>query len=411
MIIPDRQGGIPLKEGRSREQPRARRLCALQERLQQAGLHAALLSHPRDVYYYAGTGQPCNLWVPAEGPPVLFARRVEELVRASTWVERVLSAGSYGQMQRHLEALGLLPPWGAAVGLEMDVLPAALAEGFRRAFPGIHLANISALVLQQRAVKDPGEVAAIRQAAELWEHAHAAVLAALRPGVPEFAVAAALEAAVRKAGGEGAIWFRRWDACLPGGGLVASGANLWTISGHAMTVTGTGMGPSLPWGASRRLLEPGDLVVVDYGVCRDAYHADMARTYCVGRPGPAQRDLWNRLLDLHLQVIEGVRPGVTGAELYARAQALAAEAGHGDHFMGYGANQGRYIGHAIGLEMDEFPVLAPGEEWPLPPGAVVTLEPKLIVPGVGAVMVEDDILVTETGCEVLGRVGRELFSV
>jgi Xaa-Pro dipeptidase len=347
--------------------------------------------------------------VPDEGDPILFTRRVHELTQKTTWIERTISAGGFGEMSRALADLELSLPSGAVLGVEQDVLPYRLVESLKKNLEGVRLGNVSPTVLQQRLVKDEEEVALIRKAVELWEKGHEAIMETLAVGVAEYEVAAAMEYAARRGGGDGMVWPRRWDSHLPAGGIVASGPNAWVVSGEAMTVTGVGLSQALPWGPSSRRLEAGDLVVVDFTLSYKGYHCDMTRTYCVGNPNREQRELWERLLDLHLQVVDEVRPGVTGEELYLVAQGLAEDLGLIDNFMGVGSERGSYIGHSIGLELDEWPVLGAGYREPLPVGAVITIEPKFMVPGQGAVMVEDDIVVTPSGHEVISTLERNLF--
>jgi Xaa-Pro dipeptidase len=386
-----------------------KRLEQLQASLREMGWQAALVMQPRDLYYYAGTAQPANLWVPDEGDPVLFTRRVHELTREATWIDRTVSAGGFGEMSRALDDLGLSLPQGAVLGVEQDVLPYRLVESLKKRLEGVRLENVSPTVLRQRLVKDDGELARIRKAVELWKRGHEAIMQILAVGVAEYEVAAAMENAARLGGGDGMVWPRRWDSFLPAGGIVASGPNAWVVSGEAMTVTGVGLNQGLPWGPSSRRLEGGDLVVVDFTLSYEGYHCDVTRTYCVGEPSQEQRDLWERLLELHLRVVDQVRPGVTGEELYLSARGLAEEAGLIDNFMGVGSERGSYIGHSIGLEVDEWPVLGAGYDEPLPVGAVITIEPKFMVPGLGGVMVEDDLVVTPGGHEVISTLERKLF--
>jgi Xaa-Pro dipeptidase len=386
-----------------------KRLEQLQASLREMGWQAALVMQPRDLYYYAGTAQPANLWVPDEGDPVLFTRRVHELTREATWIDRTVSAGGFGEMSRALDDLGLSLPQGAVLGVEQDVLPYRLVESLKKRLEGVRLENVSPTVLRQRLVKDDGELARIRKAVELWKRGHEAIMEILAVGVAEYEVAAAMENAARLGGGDGMVWPRRWDSFLPAGGIVASGPNAWVVSGEAMTVTGVGLNQGLPWGPSSRRLEAGDLVVVDFTLSYKGYHCDVTRTYCVGEPSQEQRDLWERLLELHLRVVDQVRPGVTGEELYLSARGLAEEAGLIDNFMGVGSERGSYIGHSIGLEVDEWPVLGAGYDEPLPVGAVITIEPKFMVPGLGGVMVEDDLVVTPGGHEVISTLERKLF--
>jgi Xaa-Pro dipeptidase len=386
-----------------------KRLEQLQANLRDKGWQAALVMQPRDLYYYAGTAQPANLWVPDEGDPVLFTRRVHKLAQESTWIRRTVSAGGFGEMSRALADLELSLPPGAVLGIEQDVLPYRLVESLKKNLEGVKLENLSPIVLKQRLVKDDEELACIRKAVELWEKGHEAIMETLAVGVAEYEVAATMEYAARRGGGDGMVWPRRWDSHLPAGGIVASGPNAWVVSGEAMTVTGVGLSQALPWGPSSRRLEAGDLVVVDFTLSYEGYHCDMTRTYCVGAPNQEQMNLWERLLELHLQVVDEVRPGVTGEDLYLVAKRLAEDMGLIDNFMGVGSERGSYIGHSIGLELDEWPVLGAGYHEPLPVGAVITIEPKFMVPGQGAVMVEDDIVVTPSGHEVIGTLERELF--
>lgn len=398
-----------MTHGSTHSQVYRKRLEQLQANLRHKGWQAALVMQPRDLYYYAGTAQPANLWVPDEGDPVLFTRRVHKLAQEATWIDLTVSASGFGEMSRALADLDLSLPSDAILGVEQDVLPYRLVEGLKKNLEGVTLENLSPLVLKQRLVKDDEELARIRKAVELWEKGHEAIMETLAAGVAEYEVAAAMENAARRGGGDGMVWPRRWDSYLPAGGIVASGPNTWEVSGEAMTVTGVGLSQALPWGPSSRRLEAGDLVVVDFALSYEGYHCDMTRTYCVGDPSQEQRDLWERLLQLHLQVVDRVRPGVTGEELYLVARGLAEDTGLIYNFMGVGSERGSYIGHSIGLEVDEWPVLGAGYREPLPVGAVITIEPKFMVPGQGAVMVEDDIVVTPSGHEVISTLERELF--
>lgn len=387
------------------------RVQRLQEGLESREWQAALIMQPRDLYYYAGTAQPANLWVPARGTPILFTRRAHALAREATWIDHTVAAADFAEVRRVLLDSGTLLSSGGVIGVEQDVVPYRMLVKLQQEFPEAQLANVSPLILRGRLVKTEEEVANMREAVELWKKGHEAIMEAAGPGVREHEVAAAMEHAARMGGGDGTVWQRRWDADLPAGGIVASGPNAWKVSGQAMTVTGVGLSQALPWGPSSRSLEEGDLMVVDFDIAYKGYHCDITRTYCIGEPSDYQEDLWNWLLELHLQVVDAIRPGVTGEELYVLASRLAERAGFSENFMGVGAERGAYIGHSIGLELDELPVLGPGSHDPLPEGAVVTVEPKFMIPEVGAVMVEDDILVTKGGNEVISTLDRELFSI
>jgi len=371
----------------------------------EAGMAAVLVMQPTDVYYLAGTGQPCNLLVTPGREPVLFARRYLELARRASRVERVLEGAGFSAVAREAQ-LGEGP-----LGMELDVLPAGLVDRARKAFSEREIVDCSGLLLAQRAVKDAEEVEAMRASVALFGALHEAMAAHLRPGVAEHELAAELVRGLRRAGHEGVIFQRRWDARLPAEGALASGDNLTTMSRGPITVTGVGLSEAFPMGASKRRLERGDLVNVDLGLNLAGYHGDIARTYAVGELPDGIAPLATACREIQDVALAAIRPGVSSESVYDAALAAARRLGVEDSFMGYGELKGPYIGHGIGLELDEPPVLGPGVDTPLEAGMVLAVEPKLISPAFGAVNIEDDVVVTADGCELLGDLPRSVFVV
>jgi Xaa-Pro aminopeptidase len=361
-----------------------------------AGLAGALVMHPVSVYYLAGTGQPCNLLVRPGHEPILFARRYIERVRAATHVERVLEGAGFTAIAREAQIDGPL-------GMELDVLPAALVERARRGWPEI--ADCSGLLWDLRAVKDADEVAAMRESVRMFDALHATMLEHLRPGITELELAGELERGLRRSGHEGVTFQRRWDAKMAIEGALASGENLAEMSRGPFTVTGVGLSEAFPMGASRRAIGRGDLVLVDLGLNRAGYHADMARTYAVEQLPDGIAELAAICRELQDVAFGAIRPGVPAESVYEATRDAAQRLGVGDVFQGGGP----YIGHAIGLELDEPPVLGPRDATPLREGMILAVEPKLISRDFGAVNIEDDVVVTADGREILGDLPRALF--
>ena len=371
------------------------RIDAFAAALSDAGMAAALIMNPPDVYYLSGTGQPANLLVIPGSEPILFSRRYHELARAGTHVERVLEGASF-------RAVAEQAPDGL-IGMELDKLPAALVE---RA-PFAEIVDCAPLLLAQRAVKDAEEIERMRESVQLFDAVHAAMCEFIRPGIAEHELAGEVERALRRAGHDGVVFQRRWDAKLAMEGAIASGENLATISRGPITVTGVGLSEAFPMGASRRELRHGDLVNIDLGLNRAGYHGDMARTYAVGELPDGVAELAGKCRALQDVALAAIRPGVPAHTVYDAAREAALRLGVEDVFQGGGP----YIGHSIGLELDEPPVLGPGIETPIEAGMVLAVEPKLISPAFGAVNIEDDVVVTADGCEVLGDLPRSLFVV
>ncbi len=229
-----------------------------------------------------------------------------------------------------------------------------------------------------RWVKDPPEVDRIRRAAQVADAAFQHILGFLRPGVSERDVATELEFFMRRHGAEREAF----------SSIVASGAR-----------------SSLPHGrASDKLLAAGDFVTVDFGAVVDGYHSDCTRTVVLGRATDRQREIYDLVLRAQTGALQGLRPGLTGKDADALARQIIADAGHGEHF-------GHGLGHGVGLAIHEGPTLSPREEAVLQAGMVVTVEPGVYLPGWGGVRIEDLVVLTPDGCEVLTRAPKQLVEL
>jgi Xaa-Pro aminopeptidase len=382
------------------------RLADFAAGLADANVDAAVLPNYVDLTYFTGTGQPMNLFVPAGRPEEarVFVRRAAGFARQEIGLpdDRVRAGG----LSALAEAVGDVD----TVGLPRDVIPATLDERLAATLSAEPV-NVSDLILDCRAVKDDDEVELIRTAAELYEYAAEAIRDRAAPGVTEKEVAAAVSERLISAGMDDHVVFRGWNWRLPASGLIAAGDSLPLISGHAMTVTGTGTARSMPWGPSRRPLERGDFIVADLALNYAGYHGDVARTFVVGEASDAQRDWFETTLAIHAAARNAIEPGVPAEEPYLAARDRAAEAGVDDSLCGYAEMQAPYVGHSIGLEADEEPTLVAGNDTEIETGMVLTVEPKLIHPDRGAVMIEDDYLVTDDGVDRLSTVPQELFEI
>jgi len=365
--------------------------------LGEAGLAGALVMHPVSVYHLAGTGQPANLLVVPGEEPVLYARRYADLARRSSRVADVREGAGFSAID--------LPDLDGPLGMELDVLPASLVASAQRRLGEV--ADCSDALWAVRMVKDAGEIEAMRESVALFDALHEAMCEHLRPGITELELSAELARALRRAGHDGVVWQHRWDAKLAMEGHVVSGEHLSTMSRGPITVTGVGLAEAFPMGASRREIRHGDVVLVDLGLNKAGYHGDMARCYAVGEASDEMRRLAGICRELEDVALEAIRPGVTAGSVYDATLAAARRLGVEDSFQGGGP----YIGHGIGLELDEPPVLGPGVATPLQEGMILTVEPKLISPDFGAVNIEDDVVVTADGCEILGDLPRALFVV
>ena len=386
------------------------RIKVLQKKLAEGGIDAALLIYSRDVLYYTGTAQPSCLLV-TPGDYTLYIRSGLDFA-----VQDVFIGREKIREERRLEkilagALSRLAGKPGKIGSELDILTAEQFEALRKACPGVDFVNISPVTLEQRKVKEPGEIERLRRACDAVHAGHEAILSSLREGVTELELAAAVENAHRLAGHEG-IFFIRLPDFFMSRGPIGAGPNLLRNSGVVYTITGVGMSPAVPAGPSRRPIGPGETVIVDIPTLVEGYHADQTRTYCIGKAGQAIHALYDDLQAIADHLIGAIRPGMRGCDVYQLAQQKADGLGRSAEFMSFGKGKAsRIIGHGIGLELNEPPILSGFDSSLIPEGCVVALDMHMMADGGGVVKLEDMIHVGSGGNEILTKSPRQLFEI
>ena len=387
-----------------------RRIKALHAEIRKGGLDAAFLVYSRDVLYYTGTAQPSCLVVTPDDY-TLYVRSGLEFALQDVFIDREKLAE-----ERRLEKIlaGTLSRLGGkpgTIGTELDILTAEQFDSLAKACPGVNFVNISPVTLEQRKVKEPGEIDRLRRACETIHAGHEAVLASLREGITELELAAAVENAHRLAGHEG-IFFIRLPDFFMSRGPIGAGPNLARVSGVVYTITGVGMSPAVPAGPSRRAIGRGETVIVDIPTLVEGYHADQTRTYCIGKAGKAIHALYDDLQAVADHLIGAIRPGMRGCDVYHLAKQKADGMGRSAEFMSFGKGRSsRIIGHGIGLELNEPPILSGFDSSLIPEGCVVALDMHMMTERGEVVKLEDMIHVGNGGSEILTKTPRRLFEV
>jgi Xaa-Pro dipeptidase len=372
------------------------RIHRFQRYLREDGIGAAVLVQNVDRFYFTGTMQAGFVVVPHAGEALLCVRRDPERAAAESPLP-VRTLASVRELPAQVrEALGEIP---SPLGLETDVLPVTQAERIRALFPGVDVVSATRALMMTRAIKSPHEIAHIRQAARTVAEVVERVPEILVDGMPEVELAARIEWELRQRGHGGFTRMRGFNQEMFFGHVMAGRSAAAPTFLDAPT-GGEGLGPALPQGAGSRPIRKGDPVVVDLvGNCQ-GYLCDQTRTFSLG---PAPRlliEAHRATLRIMHQVIEEARPGAPAGSLFETARAAAGATPFADQFLG-DRHKVSFVGHGIGLEVDEYPFLASGFEIPLEAGMVFALEPKLIFPDWGVVGVEDTFLVTDAGVERL----------
>jgi len=389
------------------------RIGLLQQRMQQeAKLAGCLISQNVGIYYYTGSAQTGYLFVPAQGSATYYVKRSVDRAGNESRV-KVKELGSIRRFGGMLAAdyPGLFADGARpAIGADLDVLPAQTYLRLTEAVPAASWVDASSMLRSLRSIKDPGEIASIERAAAAAAAALEAGLSSLSEGMTELALLTAIERELRLRGHAGLMRMRGYNQEIATG-MVAAGEAAAEPTCFDGPAGGRGLSPAVPQSASMRPIGRGEPILLDIGCCIDGYVIDQTRTAVIGTLSPSLRFAYDTSVSLLRKTEELLRPGAVPEQLYAQALAMAEEAGLAEHFMGYGRDQVKFLGHGIGLEIDEWPVLARGFREPLQPGMVIAVEPKFTFPGEGVVGIENTYLITEDGCRALTRSPERLFVV
>lgn len=371
-----------------------RRVAAFQGLLREKPLDGALLCHPVDLFYFTGTAQIATLWVPSEGTPRLWVERSLERARRESPLEEILPHPGPQELGRLLS-----DKIGSAVGLEMDVLPAREFLRIQRSMPGTRLEDATALVRRVRQTKSPFELGFMRQAARLHAEVFAEIPQMIRESRREIELSARIESALRCREHQGLVRIRRWNQDLYYGPVV-SGESACTPTPFDGPVGALGLFPALPQGAGRKKLERNEPILVDLVFGYNGYFVDKTRTFALGSLSEEWIEAYGLCRAIQDEIVHKLKPGKPCKDVYKEV-VRAFEGSHPfwPYFMGCGDNKVPFLGHGVGLELDEWPVLAPGFAEPLRPGMTLAIEPKFFPPGKGGIGLENTYLVTEQGVE------------
>ncbi len=356
------------------------RIRMLQQAMARQALDALLVTQMPDIRYLCGFTGSSGAFCASGKKAVLFTdgRYTQQARQEVSEARVVIANGSALAAAADAAFAG-----GARIGFDDTHLTVAQLQALKRQLRagkahGTKLIASGDLVRVLRMRKDRSEIAAITAAVQLASSLFPVALKTIRPGIPEFEVAARLEYAARRAGAAG----MSFD-----------------------TIVASGKRSALPHGAasSARLPSSG-FVVLDFGVILAGYCSDMTRTVSMGRPNGKLRALYDAVLEAQLAAIAAVRPGTPVSEVDEAARVVLRKAKLAKYFT-------HSTGHGVGLEIHESPRIGAGQKQPLEAGMIITIEPGVYIPGLAGVRIEDMVAVTATGCRVLTPTSKELIVI
>ena len=388
----------------------ANRTAKLQALLRESGVDAAIIRQNADLFYFTGAVQDSHLIMPSSGEPVLLVRRSIERAVDLSPIRRVIPITSLGELAKAaFDACGAREP--QTLGFELDVLPVNTFSLYsKKIFPNQQIVDISGLIRQVRMIKSEWEIQMLKGAASISKLMAESVPALLKPGVSEFDLCAELECMSRKAGNYGMLRCRTFNMDMLFA-HVLSGPNGAVPSYADAPSGGPGISPAFGQGSDHKKILPGEIVSVDATVVKNGYANDQTRNFCIGRPPARLAEAYEFVRSAHMRLRGVAGPGAVTGELHEAVWQWAEEEGWAQWFMGCQDPRVTFVGHGVGVEVDEFPFIAERQKLELRKGMVFAFEPKVVIPGEGIAGLENTYLVTSSGIESLNEATEDLVVV
>lgn len=359
----------------------------LRRRMEATGIDTVIVMQNADLFYFTGSVQSGVFLLPLSGEPLYLVRHHQGRARMESGLRTVLPVDSLQEIPRLAADFGISPP--GCIGLELDVLPVMLHERIRSLYPAARIVDASTIIRETRMIKSAYEIHALMDAALQADRVHRAACGLIREGMTDLELASALESVARLAGHPGFVRVRSFNGELVFG-QVFSGGDSAAPSSAGAPLGGMGVTPAFPQGASYNRIERNTPVVVRCSGSVDGYFVDQTRIFVVGTLEARLSRAYSAMLEIQ-ERMEALAPEhPTWGELYEESFRVAHDRGFGDSFMGVPGSPSPFIGHGIGIEIDEFPTFGPGlHHRTIEPGMAWAFEPTVIIPGSGAVGIKN----------------------
>ncbi|WP_455628315.1 M24 family metallopeptidase [Parabacteroides chinchillae] len=374
----------------------------IQQAMQKTEADGCLLSVDVNLYYTTGRIYSGYFYIPAEGTPWFFVKRPNGLSG-----DNVVYIRKPEQITETFAKQGLKMP--GKLLLEADELTYNDFVRLQSVFNPKETGNATTLMRTLRMIKTPREISQFRISAQNHVATYAEIPECFHPGMTDLELQYEIEKRMRKNGSIGL--FRAFGANMDiFMGSILAGENAEVPSPFDFALGGAGMDASCPLGANGTVLKEGTAIMVDMAGNYTPYMTDMTRVFSVGKLTDLAYRAHQAALTIQNKIESNAKPGTACADLYNAAMEIVEKEGLSPYFMGT-KQQAKFVGHGIGIQINELPVLTPRSKEELAPNMVFALEPKFVIPGVGAVGIENSFLVTDTGIEKLTRCNEEIIEL
>lgn len=382
------------------------RIHTLKTHMEGAGVQAILLTHKPDIYYFSGTAQDCYLYVCLDRDPLLFVKRYLPRANLESSIKDILPIRSVKEIPlKILDAHQKLP---STLGLAFDVVPVREYQFYKGLFKGTHFVDGTPLVEACRQIKSMYEIQQMEAVAQVSKMTFDFMAQTLAPGISEMEFCGQVEAFSRRCGHTGKLQMRHYRSEGFSFHLM-SGKSGGLAGGLDSPVCGTGSCTAYPFGAGPKLICENEPVLIDLGTMVRGYHIDESRMFVLGKMEPIAMAASLAAMEILNFIQEAMIPGAVIGDVFDTSVRAAHKMGYELEYLGLPHLKSRFVGHGIGLELVENPILAKGRSTRLAPGMVFAVEPKFIFKDRFAAGIESVILVTETGSRFLSQTEHRVF--
>jgi Xaa-Pro dipeptidase len=384
-----------------------RRILRIQKELQESGIDGLFVVQRVDLFYFSGTAQNGFLYVPAQGEPLLCIKKYMPRARKETPLKNLIEIGSIKEVPGLIaDVYGHMPK---VMGFELDVVPVRDFIFYQSLFPDQKSVDGSTLILKTRTIKSLWEIDMMEKAAELSFETFEYIKRAIQPGFSEIEFAGMIETFSRKMGHGAGLRVRDYQTeGYPW--HVLSGRSGGMVGLLDSPASGEGTSAAFPCGAGKKRLAKNEPIMIDFGTVLNGYHLDETRMFVMGSMQDRALNACRAAIEIHNAVLEKVKPGITSNELFEYAEGLANSLGYAETYLGPPDLKVTFVGHGVGLELIEPPLIAKNREEPLEPGMTIALEPKIVFKNEFIAGIESVFRVTESGSQLITKVPGEIFS-
>ncbi len=382
------------------------RISRIQTELQEKEIDGLFIVQRMDLFYFSGTAQNGFLYIPAEGDPLLFIKKYMPRAKNESSIKDIIEIKSIKEVPRLIaDVYKGLPQ---CLGFELDVVPVNDFNFYRGLFPDKTYVDGSPLIRKIRMIKSPWEIDQMKATAEVSCQTFEYARDNIRSGYTEMEFASMFETFARKLGHGGKLRVRDYQTeGYPW--HVLSGKSGGMVGLLDSPSSGQGTSAAFPCGAGNKKLAPDEPVMMDFNCVLNGYHFDETRMLAIESMPQKAFDASQAAIEIHNEILDNIKPGIRLDELFRISIATAKSLGFTEPYLGPPGYKVSFVGHGIGLELIEHPIISAKSEVLLRAGMIFAIEPKLVYLDEFATGIESIFLVTETGYRLISKTPVQIF--